>query len=484
VSKSNFRDLFNFCDNTVVHDKNRKIKKKDLITFLIKLKYDLSDDLKVLLSYNSRVSVSLAIPSVRTSLSQRFVLENLGPASIFLLHFANQLYNPDPENRRAIIYVDGTYLKIPKSSNFRSLPQSYCLHKGYHLLKPALVVAPEGYILDVDGPYFSDSRNNDAAMLQDHLENQELQDANQLRQWLEEDDIKIVNRGYRDATNLLGYLGLECKIPPLLLRGQRQYSTEEANTARLITKTRWIVEARNGHIKLLFKFFRGQIPIHHVPHIGSYFRIACAIINRYFPPIEMQGATAELADSMRELAEHKNVVKARVEIDRLHLQRMPSISTDDILRHLLKLKPSSASGDDALPGFILKDCAQILVTPLHFLYNLILTTSVYPCLWKVGKICPIFKSGKKNIISNYRPVTILPHISKVFESIIYSYIYILMYKMLSLNISMDFLGVGLRPPIYLASRILFQLRWIKILRLMSSTPTFQKHLIASIITSY
>jgi hypothetical protein len=316
VSKSNFRDLFNFCDNTVVHDKNRKIKKKDLITFLIKLKYDLSDDLlKVLLSYNSRVSV-------RTSLSQRFVLENLGPASIFLLYFANQLYNPDPENRRAIIYVDGTYLKIPKSSNFRSLPQSYCLHKGYHLLKPALVVAPDGYILDVDGPYFSDSRNNDAAMLQDHLENQELQDANQLRQWLEEDDIKIVNRGYRDATNLLGYLGLECKIPPLLLRGQRQYSTEEANTARLITKTQWIVEAQNGHIKLLFKFFRGQIPIHHVPHIGSYFRIACAIINRYFPPIEMQGATAELADSMRELAEHENVVKARVEIDRLHLQRI------------------------------------------------------------------------------------------------------------------------------------------------------------------
>jgi hypothetical protein len=102
---------------------------------------------------------------------------------------------------------------------------------------------------------------------------------------------------------------------------------------------------------------------------------------------------------------------------------LPSISTDDILRHLLKLKPSSASGEDALPGFILKDCAQILVTPLHFLYNLILTTSVYPCLWKVGKICPIFKSGKKNIISNYRPVTILPHISKVFESIIYSYIY-------------------------------------------------------------
>jgi hypothetical protein len=210
-------------------------------------------------------------------------------------------------------WMEHMYLKIPKSSNFRSRRQSYCLHKGYHLLKPALI----GYILDVHGPYFSDSRNNDAAMLQDHLENQ-------LRQWLQEDYIIIVDRGYRDAINLLGNLGLECKVPPLLLvvRGQRQYSTEEANTARLVTKTRWIVEARNGHIKLLFKFFRGQIPIHHVPHIGSYFRIACAIINRYFPPIEMQGATAELADSMRELAEHENVVKARVEVDRLHLQRI------------------------------------------------------------------------------------------------------------------------------------------------------------------
>jgi hypothetical protein len=90
VSKNNFRDFFNFCDNTVVYDKNRKIKKKDLITFLIKLKYDLYDDfLKVLLSYNSRVSVSLAITSVRTSLSQRFVLENLGPASIARDAFIN-----------------------------------------------------------------------------------------------------------------------------------------------------------------------------------------------------------------------------------------------------------------------------------------------------------------------------------------------------------------------------------------------------------
>jgi hypothetical protein len=102
-----------------------------------------------------------------------------------------------------------------------------------------------------------------------------------------------------------------------------------------------------------------------------------------------------------------------------------------------------------------------------------------------------FQRALNNLFTSFRDNTIiiidLSPFYRIFPrylSLLFTLIYILMYKMLSLNISMDFLGVGLRPPIYLASRISFQLRWIKILRLMSSTPTFQKHLIASIITSY
>ena len=71
--------------------------------------------------------------------------------------------------------------------------------------------------------------------------------------------------------------------------GQKQFTDEEANEARLITKTRWIVEARNGHIKSKFKFFRDRVPIQHVASIGDFFRICCAIINAYSPTIEMEG---------------------------------------------------------------------------------------------------------------------------------------------------------------------------------------------------
>lgn len=39
-----------------------------------------------------------------------------------------------------------------------------------HLVKPEVMVAPDGYILAINGPYFSDSRNNDASILNHELE--------------------------------------------------------------------------------------------------------------------------------------------------------------------------------------------------------------------------------------------------------------------------------------------------------------------------
>lgn len=69
-----------------------------------------------------------------------------------------------------IACIDNTYNYIEKSSNFQTLRQSYSLHKECHLIKPASIVAPNGYILNIHGPYFSDSRNNDAAMLRSEFE--------------------------------------------------------------------------------------------------------------------------------------------------------------------------------------------------------------------------------------------------------------------------------------------------------------------------
>ncbi|KAF5302341.1 hypothetical protein FQA39_LY10380 [Lamprigera yunnana] len=225
-----------------------------------------------------------------------------------------QLYNPQPTTPRVIAIVNGTYSFIHKSSNFRTLRQTYDVHKGRHLVKPYLIVAPDGYILAIQGPYFCDSRDNDAAFLQNDFEI----DAKRMRHWFQEDDVVIVDRGYQDAVELLQRLGIVCKITAHLERGESQITTENANALRIITKQRWVVEAQNGHIKSIFKFFDHVLQIRHIPDIGDFYRIAGAIINRYHPPLIINDAKIELARCLIENKEDVNIVQALVEEENLH----------------------------------------------------------------------------------------------------------------------------------------------------------------------
>lgn len=82
-----------------------------------------------------------------------------------------------------------------------------------------------------------------------------------------------MNRGYRDAVPMLQRLGINVKMPELLQMGGRQLSTEAANGTRLVTKLRWIVEARNSLMKLLFKFLDHVIPTSQLPNLKDFLLI-------------------------------------------------------------------------------------------------------------------------------------------------------------------------------------------------------------------
>lgn len=131
----------------------------------------------------------------------------------------------------------------------------------------------------------------------------------------------MCDQGYRDTIPILNDLGLVHKMPPVLRRGERQLTTEEANESRLITKTRWIVEMRNGHIKSIFKFLNRNLEIPHSVNLGHFYRIAGAIINAYHEPIQMADATPVLAREMVEKCGEPNIMQARVEIDNLKRRR-------------------------------------------------------------------------------------------------------------------------------------------------------------------
>ncbi len=96
----------------------------------------------------------------------------------------------------------------------------------------------DGYILCVFGPFLSDYQNNDASIFKNCLSKNEQDILN----WLHKDDVIIADRGFRDAVGKVKQFGYEIIMPSFINR-KKQFSTEEANHTRLVTKVRWVIES-------------------------------------------------------------------------------------------------------------------------------------------------------------------------------------------------------------------------------------------------
>ena len=94
------------------------------------------------------------------------------------------------------------------------------------------------------------------------------------------------------------------------------------------------------------------------------------------------------------------------------------VKESDILIELKNLKLEKASGLDNFSSGLLKDAALVLTKPLTFIINLSLETGVLLRECKVAKVIPLYKSGSLAEIDNYRPISILPTLSKILEKIV------------------------------------------------------------------
>ena len=90
----------------------------------------------------------------------------------------------------------------------------------------------------------------------------------------------------------------------------------------------------------------------------------------------------------------------------------------EVLRIIGRLKDGSA-GWDGLQTKTFKAVKHILLEPLTHVLNLSLLNGHFPQELKMANVIPIFKSGDAQVFTNYRPVSILPVISKIFERIMY-----------------------------------------------------------------
>lgn len=98
------------------------------------------------------------------------------------------------------------------------------------------------------------------------------------------------------------------------------------------------------------------------------------------------------------------------------------ITLDIVYQVLIRMDTSKGISSDKITPLFLRKCADLLAQPLSTIYSKSLSDHYYPHFWKTGLLTPIYKSGGKSDINNYRGVCVSPNFAKAFEVIIFDQI--------------------------------------------------------------
>lgn len=90
---------------------------------------------------------------------------------------------------------------------------------------------------------------------------------------------------------------------------------------------------------------------------------------------------------------------------------------------LSKLCKSKATGLDKISARLFRECADLVASSLCCIFNGSIVSGIFPVEWKCSKVIPLFKQGERSDLNNYRPISIIPVVAKVFERIVYNQLY-------------------------------------------------------------
>ena len=100
---------------------------------------------------------------------------------------------------------------------------------------------------------------------------------------------------------------------------------------------------------------------------------------------------------------------------------MHSADTEEILRIILSLNNSKSTGPNSIPTEILKLLGPSICVPLKEIINISFATGIYPEKLKIAEIVAVLKNkGDPRQVNNYRPISLLSNINKIFEKLVYS----------------------------------------------------------------
>ena len=125
--------------------------------------------------------------------------------------------------------------------------------------------------------------------------------------------------------------------------------------------------------------------------------------------IEINDNTLDFTDYLNNPTEH-----------RFNFNRITESETLSIIN---KLKSKNSSGKDEISNKVLKSIKDEIAKPLTIIINQSLKTRIFPEALKIAKVKPLYKKGDNFCLNNYRPISLLPTISKIFERVMFTQLY-------------------------------------------------------------
>jgi hypothetical protein len=136
----------------------------------------------------------------------------------------------------------------------------------------------------------------------------------------------------------------------------------------------------------------------------------CKLFNEYFIKIGK-----EISDKFNKTDEYKRYLKrksTRFKFTEVTMKRIVNI--------INKMKSKSSSGHDGISNKILKKIKLEISPKLEYLFKKSLQTGIFPDSLKIARVMPLYKKGSMTDITNYRPISLLPCISKILEKLVNS----------------------------------------------------------------
>lgn len=146
------------------------------------------------------------------------------------------------------------------------------------------------------------------------------------------------------------------------------------------------------------------------------------ILNVHFTSISKKYVSSPKNELTEEVCHKlKNYVEGKVPAHEVFA--IPQISPDFVIKQLRSLNTAKATGLDGISAKVLKMTSPAIIAVITYICNLSIEVGQFPSKWKEAKVVPIFKSGSRSDCNNYRPISVLPVLSKILEKHVYCHLY-------------------------------------------------------------